>query len=221
MSETSATRVLEQISESISNLDPPDEIRRMVEMALAYGYGPIEITEKAFRKGLEEVGNRYEKGEYFLSELLYAGETMKSLFDMLGTHIGQGEIAQKGMILLGTVRGDIHDIGKNIFGMLAQFSGFKVHDLGVDVDPKTFIGNVDTSSGGILGMSSLLTTTLPEVKVVLDELRLIGIRDRVKVIIGGNAVTKQFAEEVDADAAAFDAVEGVGICKRWVTSSEP
>jgi methylmalonyl-CoA mutase cobalamin-binding domain/chain len=125
---------------------------------------------------------------------------------------------QTGTILLGTVRGDMHDIGKNIFGMMAQFSGFKVHDIGVDANPEKFVEETKKTGAGIVGMSTLLTSTLPEVKIVLDRLREAGIREKVKVIIGGNAVTKQFAQEIGVDAAALDAVEGVEICKKWVTT---
>jgi methylmalonyl-CoA mutase cobalamin-binding domain/chain len=130
----------------------------------------------------------------------------------------QGDIEQTGTILLGTVRGDMHDIGKNIFGMMAQFSGFKVHDIGVDANPERFVEETKKTGAGIVGMSTLLTSTLPEVKIVLDRLREAGIREKVKVIIGGNAVTKQFAQEVGVDAAALDVVEGVEICKKWATA---
>ncbi len=208
---------LEEISKSISDLEGINEIRKQVEKALKQGCPAAEIIEKGLKKGLDEVGARYEKGEYFLSELLYAGEIMTNLFGVLGPHMKSNELVQKGTILLGTVRGDMHDIGKNIFGMMAQFSGFKVHDLGVDVDPKTFVEETKKISADIVGMSTLLTSTLPEVQIVLDGLKETGIRDKVKVIIGGNAVTKQFAQEVGVDAAALDAIEGLEICKKWVT----
>jgi len=208
---------LEEISKSISDLEGINEIRRIVEKALKQGCPVAEIIEKGLKKGLDEVGARYEKGEYFLSELLYAGEIMTNLFDVLRPHMKSNDLVQKGIILLGTVRGDMHDIGKNIFGMMAQFSGFKVHDLGVDVDPKVFVEETKKISADIVGMSTLLTSTLPEVQIVLDGLKETGMRDKVKVIIGGNAVTKAFAQEVGVDAAALDAIEGLEICKRWVT----
>ena len=217
MGETNRTEILE-IVRSISNLERLSRIKEMVETAVKRGNTTTEIVEKGIRRGLEDVGKRYESGEYFLSELLYAGEIINGLFDVLKLYLKQDEMKPKGIILIGTVRGDMHDIGKNIFGMLAQFSGFKVYDLGVDVEPKRFIEEVRKTSPGILGMSTLLTSTLPQLKVVIDELKAAGIRNRVKIILGGNAVTKQFAEEVGADAAALDAVEGVNICKRWVAA---
>lgn len=215
MSDTAATGILQEISQSISDLEGIDKIRRLVEKALKQKLTVTEIVEKGLKRGLDEVGARYGKGEYFLSELLYAGEIMTGLFDVLKPQMKQNSLEQRGTILLGTVRGDMHNIGKNIFGMMAQFSGFKIHDLGVDVDPKMFVDEAKKTGADILGMSTLLTSTLTEVKVVLDGLKKAGVRDSVKVIIGGNAVTKQFGQDVGVDAAALDAVEGVEICKRW------
>ena len=217
MSDTAATGILQEISQSISDLEGTDKIKKLIEKALKQRLTVTEIVEKGLKHGLDQVGARYEKGEYFLSELLYAGEIMTGLFDVLKPHMKQDSLEQSGTILLGTVRGDMHNIGKNIFGMMAQFSSFKIHDLGVDVDPKTFVDEAKKTGADILGMSTLLTSTLPEVKIVLDGLKEAGIRDKVKVIIGGNAVTKQFGQEVGVDAAALDAVEGIQICKRWVT----
>jgi methanogenic corrinoid protein MtbC1 len=210
---------MEEIIKSISNLEKPDKIMQLVEKALEQKFTVTDIIEKAYKPGLDEVGARYAKGEYFLAELLYAGETMTDLFNVLKPRMKQDVLEQKGTILLGTVRGDVHNIGKNIFGMMAQFSGFKIHDLGVDVDPKRFVEEAKKTGAVILGLSTLLTTTLPEVKVVVDGLIEAGIRDKIKVIVGGNAVTKKFAEEVGVDAAALDAVEGVQICKRWVANN--
>jgi len=217
MSDTAATGILQEISQSISDLEGTDKIKKLIEKALKQRLTVTEIVEKGLKHGLDEVGARYEKGEYFLSELLYAGEIMTGLFDVLKPHMKQDSLEQSGTILLGTVRGDMHNIGKTIVGMMAQFSSFKIHDLGVDVDPKTFVDEAKKTGADILGMSTLLTSTLPEVKIVLDGLKEAGIRDKVKVIIGGNAVTKQFGQEVGVDAAALDAVEGIQICKRWVT----
>jgi len=214
---TKSDDIMQEIVRSISNLEGLDHIKKLVEKGLKQKRPVNEIIEKGLKPGLDDVGARYEKGEYFLSELLYAGEIMTGLFDVLKPHMKQGDMEQTGTILLGTVRGDMHDIGKNIFGMMAQFSGFKVHDIGVDANPERFVEETKKTGAGIVGMSTLLTSTLPEVKIVLDGLREAGIREKVKVIIGGNAVTKQFAQEVGVDAAALDAVEGVEICKKWVT----
>jgi 5-methyltetrahydrofolate--homocysteine methyltransferase len=118
--------------------------------------------------------------------------------------------------VLGTVRGDIHDIGKNIFKMLAISSGFNVIDLGVDVEAEKFITTIKEMKADILAISALLTTTLPEIKVVVKALQDSNVREHVRVIIGGNAVTKEFAKEASVDTAALDAVEGLNICKEWM-----
>jgi methylmalonyl-CoA mutase cobalamin-binding domain/chain len=208
--------ILDEIAEAISNLEGVPQTKKLVEKALRQKHSIREIVEMGLKKGLDEVGSKYERGEYFLAELLYAGEIMNSLLDVLKPHMKHESVEKKATIVLGTVKGDMHDIGKNIFGMMARFSGFNVRDLGVDVDPKRFVEEVRGTSAEIVGMSTLLTSTLPEVKNVLEELKSVGLRSRVKVIIGGNAVTKKFAEEVGADAAALDAVEGLEICRRWV-----
>jgi methanogenic corrinoid protein MtbC1 len=215
MSPVNKTSIFDEIAKSVYELEGADKTVKFVEKALKEKYSATEIIEKGLKKGLDEVGRRYEKGEYFLSELLYAGDIMKSTLEMLGPYMKQDKIEEIGAIVLGTVRGDIHDIGKNIFATMAQFSGFKIYDLGVDVDPKTFVNEIKKTGANVLALSTLLTSTLPEVKIVIEELKKAGIRDKVKVIIGGNAVTKQFAKEVGADAGALDAVQGLEICKRW------
>jgi len=118
-----------------------------------------------------------------------------------------------GTILLGTVRGDMHDIGKNVFKIIAVSTGYEVKDLNVDVDPEMFVQQSKETGPDILGLSCLLTTALPEINVVIDLLRQSKMRDRVKVLIGGNAVTREYAREVGADAAALNAVEGVDFCR--------
>jgi len=165
---------------------------------------------------LEDVGKKYEAGEYFLSELLFSASMVNDVMDVLNPYLKGIEFKRKGAIVLGTVKGDIHDIGKNIFKMFAQASGFEVHDLGVDVDEQKFVEKLKQTKAEILALSALLTTTRNEMKVVIDALVKNGIRGSVKVLIGGNAVDEKFAKEIGADAAARDAVEGVEICKRWI-----
>lgn len=143
---------------------------------------------------------------------------MNDVLQMLKSHLKNQKMERVEVIVLGTVRGDIHDIGKNIFKMLAQAAGFEVIDLGVDLEPEIFVEELKGTNAKILGLSALLTTTRLEMKTVIDRLNQAGIRNKVRVLIGGNAVTKEFAKEIRADAAALDAVEGVEICKRWVIS---
>lgn len=208
--------LLEEIRRTLSELENSDRIKKLVNEAIARKISLTEIIEKGLRKGLEEVGRRYEACEYFLSELLFSASLMNDAMEVLAPYLEGEEIEKRGVIVLGTVRGDIHDIGKNIFKMFAQASGFEVHDLGVDVEPEKFIEKLKEKKAEILALSALLTTTRNEMKVIIDALIQRGLRNKVKVLLGGNAVTEEFAEEIGADAAALDAVRGVEICKKWV-----
>ena len=204
--------VLEEISLALSNLHSPEELRALIDAALAENLPVSDIVEKGLRSGLEEVGRKYENGEYFLAELLFAASNLDQAMEPLRPKLTQN-LQMNGLILLGTVRGDIHDIGKNIFKLMAQSSGFRVEDVGVDVDPDFFAQESKRLRPNLLGLSCLLTTGLPEIKVVIDKLHQAGIRGDLRVLIGGNAVTKDFARQVGADDAALDAVQGVEFCR--------
>jgi methanogenic corrinoid protein MtbC1 len=173
----------------------------------------LDIVEKGLRSGLREVGQKYENGEYFLAELLFAASILDEVMQALRPRLGAQTRNKRGTILLGTVRGDIHDIGKNIFKLMAESAGFGVKDIGVDVDPERFIQESIQLKPDILALSCLLTTGLPEIKIVVERLDEAKIRRDLKVLIGGNAVTKEFAREIGADAAALDAVQGVEFCR--------
>jgi len=206
---------LDDIAAAISRLDSTDNTKAILRAALSQGLPATDIAERGIRRGLEIVGQKYEGGEYFLSELLYAGSLVTDLFEMLKPLMKNQPFQLKGMIVLGTVRGDIHDIGKNIFKMLADSTGFDVHDLGVDVEPTAFVDEIKKSRSQILGLSALLTTALAEMKNTMDTLGASGVRGGLRVLLGGNAVEKEFGSEIGADAAALDAVEGLEICKTW------
>jgi len=208
--------ILGEISSTIRDLGGSEKVHDLINSALSKNIRAPEIVEKGLRKGLEQVGAKYEAGEYFLAELLFAASMMDGALQTLRPRLKEQTLEKKGTILLGTVRGDMHDIGKNIFKMLAEAAGFEVNDLDVDVDPEVFIEKSSEIKPDILGLSCLLTTALPEIKIVIDMLNEVKIRNHIRVLIGGNAVTKEFAEEVGADAAALDAVEGVNLCKAWL-----
>jgi len=205
--------LLSQISSALVNLSPPEEIQYLVNKALSQKIPLADIVEKGLRIGLEGVGAKYEAGEYFLAELLFAVSIIDELMTNIRPLLEGGTIESRGRIVLGTVRGDMHDIGKNIFKMMAEGAGFNVDDLNVDVDPELFVQKSRDDEPDILGLSCLLTTALPEVKVVIDLLKQHEVRYRVAVIIGGNAVTKEFGQETGADGTALNAVEGVNLCK--------
>jgi len=208
--------LLGQISSSLCDLHETSRIKKLVNDALSQGVPVTKIIEEGIRRGLDCVGRKYENSEYFLSELLYATSLVNDAFELLKPKLASEDVKKKGAIVLGTVKGDLHDIGKNIFKMLAEASDFAVYDLGVDVEPEAFIRKLKETGAPILGLSALLTTTTSEMKSVIDMLIEEGVRSKMKVILGGNAVTKEFAREIGADAAAFDAVEGLKICEEWV-----
>jgi len=209
--------ILGKIAHNFANLENSNQISKLVNEALEEQIPVFEILEKGLRKGLEEVGRKFEAKQYFLAELLYAASIMEEVMTILRPRLKSETIKKEGLIVLGTVRGDIHDIGKNIFKMLAEAAGFEIHDLGVDVEPEKFIEMVKEKKPNVLGLSALLTTTIPEMKIVIEELKKAGLRNKVKVLLGGNAVTEEFRKEIGADAAVDDAVKGVELCKEWMS----
>ncbi len=186
----------------------------------------LERGERAYdilqelNRGLEEIGRGYENKEfrrYFDSDLIVSGANMKRAVELLRPHLSGGERREKrGKILLGTVKGDVHDIGKTVFSILLQSSGFEVVDLGVNVDKEAFVRGVREHEPQLVGMSALLTSTAPYMEEVMDELVKEGMREKVRVIVGGRAVTEEFARKIGADAYARDAVEGVKKCLELV-----
>jgi methanogenic corrinoid protein MtbC1 len=208
--------ILSEISSTIGNLGGVEKVQDLVRKALSRKIPVSDILETGLRKGLEQVGAKYEAGEYFLAELLFGASIIEGAMQILKPELEKQAVAKKGRILLGTVRGDIHNIGKNIFRMLAEAAGFEVTDLDVDVDPKVFLEKSRETKPDTLGLSCLLTTGLSEINDVIDMLSEAKMRSELKVLLGGNAVTKEFAKEVGADAAALNAVEGVNLCKGWV-----
>jgi methanogenic corrinoid protein MtbC1 len=206
---------LVELAEMIGRLESAEKTTILLSSLLSQELPASEIAEKAIRPGMTIVGKRYESGEYFLAELLYAGSLVTDLLKILEPAMKNQRITPKGVIVLGTVRGDIHDIGKNIFKTLAEGAGFEVHDLGVDVDPASFIDEATKSKPTIVALSALLTTSLMEMKTTVHSLMIRAAENNPKIILGGNAVTKEFADEIGADAAALDAVQGIDLCKLW------
>jgi len=205
--------VFEKIRASIVNFDV-EGMKSASMVAIEMGVPPEKIIE-VMGNGMNAVGKRYEDGEYFVPELIMAGETMKEGLALLEPYITGESQAAHGTVVVATVLGDLHDIGKNIFITLLSTAGFKVVDLGVDVPPKRIVKAVKDSGADIVGLSALLTTNLEQIPIVTEELGKAGLRERVKVIIGGATVTDTFAREIGADGYAKDAVTGVKICKQW------
>jgi 5-methyltetrahydrofolate--homocysteine methyltransferase len=189
-----------------------EKIPEFCKRRLEEGVDPYQVF-KELSRGLEEIGRGYERGRYFTSDLIVSGSNMKKAIEYLRPHLSRGiESPTRGRVVLGTVKGDIHDIGKSILSILLQATGFEVIDLGIDVDEENFIKAVKETQPDILAMSALLTSTMPYMEKVIRALEEKGLRRRVKVIVGGRPVTREFAEEIGADAYAEDAVEGVKRC---------
>ncbi|KPU42477.1 methionine synthase [Oxobacter pfennigii] len=170
----------------------------------------------ACQSGMAIVGELYEKGEYFVGDLIFAGELLTNAINTLKPVLGTDSSANVGSIVLGTVAGDLHDIGKNIFKSMSEAAGFVVYDLGIDQPASAFIEKVKEVKPVAVGMSGVLTLALEAMKDTVDALKEAGLRDSVKIIIGGNPVTKEACEQIGADAFTTNAAEGVKICQGWV-----
>jgi len=189
-------------------------------LALARQGVPADMIIEKMTEGMNEVGKKYEAGEFFVPELIMAGETMKEALEVLRPYMTGETGGKEGTVVLATVAGDIHDIGKNIVVTLLTTAGFKVIDLGVDVPAEKIVEAVKKSRAQILGMSALLTTNLEQIPIVIEGLKKEGLRNKVKVIVGGATVTEEFAKKAGVDAYAKDALTGVRVCKSWAKSRQ-
>ncbi len=204
----------EKLTELIIELEVDDIADAVREALEKDGKDPFNILE-ALTKGMDEVGRRYEEKEYYLTELVLAGETMKEAFAVLKPALAAADKSlDKTKIILATVKGDNHDIGKNILGSLLLSSGFELFDLGMDVDEKTIVDKVKETGATIIALSSLLTMTVEQIKTVHEALKSAGIRDNVKLIVGGAPLNMELAQKLGADDFADDAVDGVKHIKR-------
>ena len=206
---------LEEIKDLIIRVSDVEEIKETVDRTLKSGVDPLEILN-TLNQALDEVGRRYEKGEYFLSELIMAGVLSTEVTNLLEPHLIRSRRRSLGKVVIGTVRGDIHDIGKNILVMMLRSAGFDVVDLGVDVPAENFANAIEEKQANILGLSALLTSSMDEMKKVIETIENRGFRNRVKIVVGGRPLTREFAKEIGADGYAKDAVEGVKVVKDLV-----
>jgi len=209
--------ILDRLRDCIAALDS-DCVNKAIKEALDSGIKPAEIITDGISKGQEIVGEKFQKSEYFLSELILAGEMVKESLQILKPHIGQEKVKTRGKVVIGTVEGDIHDIGKNIVIMLLQSRGFEVIDLGVDVPKDDFIQAVKEHQPQILGMSALMALTAPVMAEIITGLKAISLRDKVKVIIGGAPITTEFGASIGSDYQTTDAYDGLEKCLEWVGS---
>lgn len=200
--------VFKRIAESLASLNE-NELKTNIKNAVDGGVSAQDIIRFGIGKGMEIVGERYEKGEYFLSELIMAGVTMKEATDMLRPLLKSGSSEVKGTALIGTVEGDLHDLGKNLVITMLTSAGFEVRDLGTDVSPRKFVEETRELRPNLVCMSALLSVVLPKVKETVDALREAGFRDSAKVLVGGRCLNRSIAKEIGADSYGEDAWDAV------------
>ncbi len=184
-----------------------------VQQAIDEKIGAEEILNSAMIEAMTEAGQLFEEGEFFVPELLVAARAMQGGMELLKPLLTQENVKSKGTILAGTVKGDLHDIGKNLVIMMLEGTGFEIIDLGSDVDPEEFVKNVQEKKIDIVAMSALLTTTMVNMKTTIDALSTAGLRDKVKVIVGGAPVSQDYADKIGADGYSADANQAVRLAE--------
>lgn len=206
-------------------MSPYDELRRNVEtgkkdavqaqitQALAEGYSPQEILQEGLIAAMDIVGAKMESEDMFIPEVLRAAKTMEAGLQILEPHLAVGDIKISGTVVIGTVKGDLHDIGKNLVAMLLASAGFRVIDVGINVEPAAFVAKVVETGADFVGMSALLTTTMPMMTETLAALQAAGLRGKVRVLVGGAPVTQTWADEIGADGYASDAGAAIKVAK--------
>lgn len=208
---TLLTRFLAELDEN--------SVLRITDESLSQDAMPLDLVQ-ALTAGMDEVGQLYKEEEYALGELIYAGVIFKNAMARIRPFMIKANTASNGTIVMGTVKGDIHDLGKNIIIMLLECHGFNVIDLGVDVPKEKFVDSIRESGARLVGLSVLLTTALPEMKEVIRVLADSGLRDRVQIMIGGATTSEKFRQEIGADFYGKDAIEGINIARQIFNAVE-
>ncbi len=193
-----------------------DEAHALTEQALAEGVDPQTVLNQGLMPGMDYVGVEFKAGRMFVPEVLRSARAMQSGMDVLKPLLAAAGAKMKGKVLLGTVKGDLHDIGKNLVAMMCEGAGFEVKDLGKNIEPEAFVAEVKAFGPDVLGMSALLTTTMRSMEHTIKALEEAGVRDRVKVMVGGAPVNQAFADKIGADGYASNAVAAAEMAKRFV-----
>jgi 5-methyltetrahydrofolate--homocysteine methyltransferase len=207
---------LEDLVKAVADLDE-ETVLRLVREKLQQGEDPLQIVESC-RKGLDIVGQRYEAMEYFLSQLVLAADIFQKIFEIVTPKLKEQKAKVRGKIVLGTVQGDIHDMGKNLVGMLLKLNGFEVYDLGVDVPPEAFVQKVKETKAKIVAMSGLLTIAWDSMKKTIEKLKDAGLRDKVMIMIGGGTTNKTVVDYVGADSLGKTTIDAVKLAINWSES---
>jgi 5-methyltetrahydrofolate--homocysteine methyltransferase len=206
---------LQALHDAVLNGDAKSA-KAVTEAALAAGVEPLKLVQEYMMPAMAEVGRRFEANEYFVPELLLAARAMKAALELVRPLLTAQGAQPTGRVALGTVKGDLHDIGKNLVGAMLEGGGFEVVDLGVNVSPEQFVAAVKEKGVNIVAMSALLTTTMPAMKSTVDALKDAGVRDQVKIIIGGAPVTQKYAAEIGADGFSESAASAPGLAQQMM-----
>jgi 5-methyltetrahydrofolate--homocysteine methyltransferase len=190
-----------------------DKVLELVNAGLRQGIPAKDLLNQGLIAGMDVVGERMEKEEMFIPEVLMAARAMSAAVEVLKPMLAEGEAGAGGRVVIGTVKGDLHDIGKNLVAMMLESAGLEVHNIGVDIAPEKFVEEIKAKKAGILALSALLTTTMPMMKATVAAVAEAGIRDQVKILVGGAPVTRAFADEIGADGYAPDAGSATKLAK--------
>jgi 5-methyltetrahydrofolate--homocysteine methyltransferase len=201
---------LSALAENLIN-GKADVVKKLTQEALDEGISPGEILNQGLIKGMGVVGEKFKNNEFYVPEVLIAARAMHAGMDLLRPKLADSGVKPVGRVLIGTVKGDLHDIGKNLVAMMLEGAGFEVVDMGIDVAPEKFAS--EAKSGDVIAMSALLTTTMTAMKTTIEALEEAGIRDKVKTLIGGAPVTQNYADEIGADGYARDAASAADKAK--------
>jgi len=200
--------LLADIAEALIDGNAP-RVKALTEEALTQGISPIDIVNSGLIKGMDVVGEQFRKMEISVPEVLISARAMHTSLEILKPLLSEQKVEPRGIFMIGTVKGDIHDIGKNLVGMLMEGAGFEVIDLGVDVPPEKFVEAVRNENPDIVGMSALLTITMQEMEEIIEAIEEAGLRTQVKIMVGGAPLTQEFADRIGADAYGEDARDAV------------
>ena len=204
---------LQQIAENLIQGNAP-KVKELVQRAVDEGENSQKILNEALLAGMSVVGAKFKKNEFYIPEVLIAARAMKQGMQILKPLLAKENIKGVGTVVIGTVRGDLHDIGKNLVGMMLEGAGFEVIDAGIDVSPDLFIKTAKEKNAKIIGLSALLTTTMPAMKEVVASLNNSSLKGKIKVMVGGAPVTKDYADEIGADGYAPDAASAADLAKK-------
>ena len=207
-----------ELTKAIADLEEKEALS-LAKQWLDQGKDPNSILEES-RKGMETVGQRFADGTYFLPELIYSGEILKGVSEIVKPKLKQEvKTARRGKVIVGTVAGDIHDIGKDIVVFMLDVNGFEVVDLGVDVPAEKFVDAIKTSGATVVGLSGFLTLAFDSMKLAVEAIKKAGLRDKVKIMIGGGQIDEEIKKYTGADAYGRDAMAGVALAKTWIKAA--